>query len=194
MQGEWWIIGGQAIFADGDVGDYNHEAYVIEHLTAQIAEALIGEGLVEGLADGCEVEKLLKEAGENLAQAREENGEDISSLNEKDLAVAFLLAECGISQEAIDAARGLTDARDYGMKYLGWKRVNDDNIETWYLTGSDLADIIRGIGEILSDEEDDDLTIDIEVGATNKLFEDIPIAVLEAGDVGALKAYEYQSF
>ena len=30
VHGEWWIDdNGQAVFADGDVGEYNHEGYVI---------------------------------------------------------------------------------------------------------------------------------------------------------------------
>src|SRR3954464_16057956 len=33
LQGEFWIQGGQAMFADGDIGDYNHEGMAIE--TAQ---------------------------------------------------------------------------------------------------------------------------------------------------------------
>jgi hypothetical protein len=31
VSGEYWIIEGSAIFADGDVGDMNHEAHVISH-------------------------------------------------------------------------------------------------------------------------------------------------------------------
>ena len=30
QQGEWWIIDGQALFADAKIGDMNHSGYVIE--------------------------------------------------------------------------------------------------------------------------------------------------------------------
>jgi len=33
VDGEWWITNtGEVLFADGDVGDYNHEAYVLEQI------------------------------------------------------------------------------------------------------------------------------------------------------------------
>ena len=36
FRGEWWFQEGQAVFADGDVGDMNHEAVVIETLKRNI--------------------------------------------------------------------------------------------------------------------------------------------------------------
>jgi hypothetical protein len=32
LSGEYWIIKGEAVFADVDVNDMSHEAYVIQHL------------------------------------------------------------------------------------------------------------------------------------------------------------------
>ena len=30
QQGEWWIISGQANYADANIGDMNHSGYVID--------------------------------------------------------------------------------------------------------------------------------------------------------------------
>lgn len=38
LRGEWWIIDGSASYADGDIGNMNHEAYVIEHVRCDIAD------------------------------------------------------------------------------------------------------------------------------------------------------------
>lgn len=35
IRGEWWIMDGQAQFADAEVGDMNHSGYVIEHILSQ---------------------------------------------------------------------------------------------------------------------------------------------------------------
>ena len=35
LQGEWWLVNGNATFADADVGDYNHSEVVIETILAQ---------------------------------------------------------------------------------------------------------------------------------------------------------------
>ena len=43
-RGEWWILpDGSAVFADGDVGDSNHEGHVIETLSREIYEHFLGE-------------------------------------------------------------------------------------------------------------------------------------------------------
>ena len=36
IRGEYWIIDGSATFADGDVGDMNHEGYAIDHARHRI--------------------------------------------------------------------------------------------------------------------------------------------------------------
>ena len=38
--GEYWIQDGSAMFADGDIGDMNHEAMVLESVRAEIASLL----------------------------------------------------------------------------------------------------------------------------------------------------------
>ena len=40
LDGEYWITNdGSTMYADGNVGDYNHEAYVIEYVQAEIASS-----------------------------------------------------------------------------------------------------------------------------------------------------------
>lgn len=41
--GEWWIYpGGHAEYANGDVGDMNHEGFVIQYLSREIYEHFVG--------------------------------------------------------------------------------------------------------------------------------------------------------
>ena len=37
VQGEWWIIDGQANFCDGDIGDWTHEGYVVDSIVSNYA-------------------------------------------------------------------------------------------------------------------------------------------------------------
>ena len=40
LRGEWWIMNGTAAFADGDVGDFNHEGYAIQTAQQSIMEGV----------------------------------------------------------------------------------------------------------------------------------------------------------
>jgi len=111
VDGEWWITDtGDVLFADGDVGEYNHEMYVIEQI-------------------------LNSELGVELGEF------DFSKTEEEEL------IQLGINQDAINVLRGKTDAREYGMKNLGWTRVADRYIQAWYLTGTVLKNIANGLYE-----------------------------------------------
>ena len=50
LRGEWWIIDGNASFADGDIGDYNHEAVAIEYAQSQVKNAMITDPIFSEVA------------------------------------------------------------------------------------------------------------------------------------------------
>ena len=190
MNGEWWIVGGSAMFADGDVGDFNHEGYVIQSVSQEIAETVDSMGLADVRNPECvDIEKVLADVGGALVAEMVRSGKGLPDEDEVEVGINYLISEGIATEEAISTARGIGDARLYGMKHLGWKRVKGNNVETWHLTASDLSDIASGLGEILTSEDGDDFSFNIEVASSRKFFEEVPILVIESGNLSGLHEY-----
>jgi len=205
LSGEYWIIDGSPVFADGDIGDMNHEAHVISYLTSQFANLLgidkddvphlqyledqikhnfIEDGLIEKGEES--EEKYDNDPASFILEYLKQNYLHVFNNNEKQLTDAFFLAY---------GSSGRNDARDYGMKYLGWIRVQGNNIQTWTLTSEDMSNITRGISSVIEQEigseEDDlqDLTFNVESMTNKKYYSDVPFEVIDSGDVTKLLAY-----
>ena len=218
--GEWWIDeDGSTTYADGDVGDRNHEGIVIETLVHEILYHFdIDVDEPGGLS---EYESLIKR---KLM--------DDNRLSEKDMAmwenspgspggpsevILNKIIEDGAyktPEQATDAlyiAYGSTsrDARNYAMKYWRWKIMKtfggSIEIQTWNLKPEDLEIIVKGVWEIIDDSssedpEDDDNKIgedgypgpriNVTVQALGKRYSDIPLAVLEKKLPTALQNYK----
>jgi hypothetical protein len=88
----------------------------------------------------------------------------------------------------------MMDARNYGMKYLGWIRIAGNNIQLWKLSNESLNKISRGLNSVFDQEgkEDSEIqesTYNIEFMETKKYFVDVPITVIDSGDITQLLAY-----
>lgn len=190
QHGEWWIIDGEAIFADSDTGDIGHEAYVIDNLRREIAET-IGRWEIDEYYEWEEVkQQLVKNHFEKLDDKQKKRMlKDWLVTDEQELIgkVPYetdifdnLAKGNGITELQLNVAENRVDARDYGMKELGWQRVAGNSIQTWTLTTDDLHHISNGIDDILGDWEDNsDPKFTIEVGSTQKLYFDVPSSVIE---------------
>jgi len=206
--GEWWIYpGGDAQFADGNIGDSNHEGYVIEHVSREIYEHFTGRELGDQMG-------YLSQYEDDLFKSLQSDGR----LTERDIetwergrgpteVLIEKLLEDNVYQDrnqtefAVHIAWGSSsrDARDYAMKYLGWKRMTTarnygTNVQTWFLRDSDLRDIKRGIYDAWGNDgdEEDDATheVTIEVRSNNKIFSGIPLNELETATVADLATYQ----
>lgn len=204
LTGEYWIIDGNAVFADSDVGDMGHEAYVVEHLAKQfleyfdiyddepaplgeyedqIKDFFVGEGLIEKW-EPSEEEFDDDPASFMLKYLWNEHKQDFNN-NEDQFEEAFFIA--------YNASQ--SDARDYGMKYLGWVRVQGDNIQTWTLTPRTMHNISNGIDEAIDqemgyDEENvNDLEFNIEVMANRKIYFNVPYDDIASGKPQRLMQY-----
>lgn len=181
-RGEWWIDEtGETVFADGNVGDQNHEAVVINFLAHQILshfgidtdepgelsgyEETIKENL---LADGRLDEEELA-TWDNMGSAKVKGGPAVILI--KKLIEDKAFEDPKQAEDAVFIAYGSSsrDARDYAMKYWRWKVMKteggDIEIQSWHLKPEDLGIIVRGIWEIMTDSDpDDDEDSDNEVG------------------------------
>ena len=203
-RGEWWIDGsGEITYADGDLGDSNHESVVISYLSNEILFHF-----------GFEVDEVgylteyMDEIKNVLLSSNRLTREELEKWENSKKNAALVLIEKLIEnkiysspeqvKEAVFVACGIgsTDGRNYAMKYLGWKIMiadrQDINIQTWFLKSEDLSIIIQGIWEIM-EEDDSDNDVDSKIGddgypgprvtitvqSSGKIFKGIPLSLLE---------------
>ena len=181
-------MGGQAVFADGDIGDMNHEAMVQQQVMQELVEevnAEIGSRINEEYPDFTkiefEIEKYLdSEVDKNDTETPHPTREQIHK---------FILETIGFDKDKFELVLGNVDAREYGLKNLGWVRVKQEYVQTWTLTPEQLRDIARGLGDAYNEEADTE-TFNIEVSSTGKYYTEVPYSVIESGNPGALREYE----
>lgn len=175
--GEYWITqDGQTIYADGDVGDYNHEAIVIEHAQSQLVDAMQGDPLLGELASLVFGDTGDYDGFDPVASREILNNwlDDVSrsgmiSEEEEDDIYGAIANRTGIDETivniAFDAAQN--DARRYAIQNWGWKRVAGTNVETWTLTPKDMDVIADGLYDAY-DESVETMNFTIYVYSTNQ--------------------------
>lgn len=99
------------------------------------------------------------------------------------------LLEKGLTQEEINVVRDRIDPREYGLKHLGWKRINGNNIQTQTLTQDDLRDIVNGLFDIDEDIQNSNETFNIEVVGNGRFYTDVPFSVLDSENISELSFY-----
>lgn len=162
VRGEYWIDEHAGVhYADGDVGDYNHEAHVIDSVSRSVADSLED---YDGGWDEVDLDHLLNFIDENELE---------NQIDPAELAVLY----------------GSVDARDFAMEHWGWKTVRDHNVETWTATRNDLKTIGEGLSEIVYQEAYDtpeDAASQLEFyvySHANGQSKTFTLAALEAGGI-----------
>ncbi len=200
LNGEWWIQDGSAYFADGDVGDMNHEGMVIAQAQSELADDEVWDW------DDWKRQKaleLLQEKEEEIKAGYYE-GDDPSALEYKiwemkqdpdyhaDELIEEEIREMGGNVELLSVANGQGDARLYGMKNYGWKRLEGRHIETWTLSKSDLQSIASGLWDAYNEEAEKAL-YNIEVRNPAKYYLNVPYQAIEHGNPAKLRDYDSSS-
>jgi hypothetical protein len=148
IRGEYWISkDGSIEFADGDIGDMNHEGLVIQRVLGEIGNALHmynDDPSWEMIVDY--VEKEYNSEGES-----ELSEEEIEKLIEEEISSMFANPKA-----AIEVARLGGDAREFAMEYYGDKWCRGNNVTSWNLAPEDIAAISEGVSEIVYQETDED--------------------------------------
>jgi hypothetical protein len=180
---EWWLIDGQAVFADGDIGDINHEGYVIQALMSELVEDVNTE-------TGSRIDPEYADTPTLDFEIRKYLDIDPTDMDEDKKVENFIINELGFSREKLDVIQGKVDARDYGMKVLGWKRVHGTSIQTWTLEDKDLKEIADAMYDACQ-EEAEEFEYEIEVMSNGKFFTGVPWSVLEGDKVADLRPYQH---
>ena len=201
LRGEWWFQDGQSVFADGDVGDVNHEGMVLDSLRRQVLDSL---GVDSSKYDFTpEISDLKNEIFENIGD--ELTPEELESWNNDDIneVIISYLTRNGDKniKDIIYYIRGhddkgkTLDIREYALVHWGWQRVKGNVVQTQTLTQRDLKNITNGLYDAYGDElentndENQEHTFNIEVMSTRSFYQGIPWSVLAKDDPTSLNAY-----
>ncbi len=177
MSGEYWLDGGTATYADGDIGDMNHEGYVIDQ-----AQRLV----IDSFPEAPEFDSNSPDWDSFEAWLEETYGED-----ETELIAALKKAD--VSEDLFDVARGIghIDPRAYAAEHWGWVRVAGNDIQLDTLNKEKLKDLANGLSDAYSDvEESDFISQSYNIETKTAYYTDVPYPVLEEGDMKTLRDYK----
>lgn len=158
LSGEYWFDdSGTNMYADGDVGDMNHEAYVIQRCNAEILDHFhLNNGgdydTVETHQDTI-LDMIVEDSDIEDEDEKWEKRQELE--NDPADAIINYLTQKGVKDvsDTVFIAYGSSiDAREYAIKNWGWSRVAGDSIETKELTRETLKIIARGINNALDEE------------------------------------------
>lgn len=174
MRGEWWLEDGTSMFADGDIGDMNHEGFVIDRAQREIADSL-GDGFEDMINDdGVDWNSI-------VVKLEEDNDAVASGLTDN------LLKSLEIDPELFEVATGNGDVRAYAVEKWGWTRVAGNDVQTGSLTTRSMKQLADGLGDAYQEEVD---TQSFNVETKTAYYTEVPFPVLESGDVSALREYK----
>ncbi len=144
IRGEFWIFNGSVQFADGDVGDYNHEGLAIQHVFS---------AHIENIVDLAEELGLEAAAPDNFGdidtEAASEIVHQIFSQNNNE---QFIMGKLNVNRECLHILMGGGDAVSYVMQYENWIAVRGNNIELFGYNDNKRKSLLSGLEEILDSE------------------------------------------
>lgn len=152
IRGEYWVIDGHVDFADGDVGDRNHEMIATEHIVNEhlsnivsLAEELNVD--TESINDNGEVDTYaVSNVLESIFEALIEQNKDEKS------AVAYIVQYLNVDNEAYEVLVGRGDARYYVIKHYGWLAVRSNNVELYGYDASKQRVVANAIRDVMYEE------------------------------------------
>jgi hypothetical protein len=200
LRGEWWIEDHSVMFADGDVGDKNHMAHVLEHVGHEFLEALRELPKLRGLAQELKFLEdsydyaVLSETIFNWFSAECDEGHFPEEIREDPY--TYLRDQVNWDTEKIaillsSEVDGDRDPRNYAIKHLGWIKVKGNTAACRTLDHTTLRRISRGFDEILEQEtvSSADVLLDITTHSDGVLYEDVPLPLIDGGELETIIRY-----
>ena len=200
IRGEYWVQNGQVDFADGDVGDQNHEGIAIEHVVGKYADDVssladdldLSHGSISsdyGGVDSEAVSKVLWRVYETLTTGRDPDDEDEQKPEREpmsgDDADAYIVKELGCNADAYRILLGQGDARLYVMKYENWIAIRSHSVDVYGYTDQKRQEIASAVQDVIyeesnmTDDEYDPETVDIDIhDLSNNKYRSMTLAEL----------------
>lgn len=155
LQGEWWIDDtGYAQFADGDIGDQNHETIAFwAALGINLDDELVGVYAKERAMES--ITEHLQETGAAFSPEEIRDSLDYVTPGGLSEEQAIGLLALGADAKAVEFFSGDGgDARDYMMVERAWIRVDDNNFQLWTLDDEALGRIRDFVNNEYPEDED----------------------------------------
>lgn len=154
IRGEYWHNGDTLEYADGDIGDFNHEGIAIQHVLsnyaeeiAELSEELGVEDNAEDLMTYGEVDfERIPEVLSSISEVLQEKGMS------EEQADSYIMKEIGCDQEAYLILLGFGHPRLYAMKNLGWVAIRSNNVELFGYDQQKQKQIADALNEIMDIE------------------------------------------
>jgi hypothetical protein len=168
IRGEYWFDeSGYAIYADGDVGDMNHEAHVIQRCAGEVASMFNCELSdmdtyieTDSGIEQCIIETIIDELDEASEEMIDNIKNDPADAIGEYIKNKFNMSESDAYSLVMTAYGAVTDAREYAIEKWNWSRVHGSSIEVKMLTRKQLKLVADGIWNALEEEgrlyEDDE--------------------------------------
>ena len=190
IRGEYWVQDGYVQFADGDIGDYNHERYAIESIFGEFREK------IAEFAEKLDIETEFSKWGdepdtEAISDALTLIYEKLTERKKRPMsgeqASAYIMRSIGCNDDAYRILCGGSGGREYAMEHYGWMAIRGHNVEFYGWSRQRQKEVADAIREIL-DQEDysaaeevdpNDMDIWLEDHATGKTWS-MTLAELEA--------------
>lgn len=175
IRGEYWIQEGRVDFADGDVGDQNHEMIALNSIAADHLDSLmdyaeelnIDRDELGGMDD--DPSQAAYHLINSIYHTLLENGVDSVKISEQ------IIRRLGINMEVYKLLGGGGDARLYVMKKDGWIAVRSNNIELFGYDANKKKQLSSGLEDILDqegiEESDDEIGFSVYDHKTNRSFD-----------------------
>lgn len=168
LKGEYWLHGDDVSFADGDVGETNHEGYALDYLRRGVLDTL-GVAYLDyydwdGLLSGPILDEL-------RSRFETEEDDDASYLLLKH-AEALGLDDMDVAH-ALGTVKYAADVRSYMAERYGWVAVWDSRFCVHALTRETAERIAEGASRIAEEqgiEPGEDAEINIFVATTGKTY------------------------
>jgi len=176
IKGEYWITDGSVDFADGDIGEWNHEGKALQYLASKHVDDVLNIAADLGVeldhhrseeypaGDIEEIRKKLTNAVEDkeIEWNLPDGVEPLQSVDH------YLQQSLGISDEEYSTMIGFGDPGLYCMEHEGWIAVRSNNVEFYGFDNNKKQEIIKGLDEILEQEGIEDPDEEIELHLFDK--------------------------
>lgn len=155
ISGEYWVIDGQVDFADGDVGDRNHEMIAIDSIVSQYVDRV--ESLADELDIPTDFHRYDEPDPEGIQQVLNQIHDALTTdstppMNDQQ-ANAYMMQHIGCDKEAYKVLWGGGDAREYVIEHMGWIAVRSNNVEVFGYDAQRQKEIADAIRNILYEEQ-----------------------------------------
>ena len=227
LGGEHWLDNvGNATFADGDIGDMNHEGYATDKAVRDVASAFgvdpgdeyvdwdhVLNQIKEGYADKAEgpcpecqgygTKMVMQKGGDYIGQDCDhcQGSGMVKGKIPDDWEPPY--EEVGVDPDTWLVVQGHGDSRLWAAKKHGWTRMAGNSLQTVGIDGDKMKVIADGINDAhqlhnipgehkFNIEVVDPNTAGIHGGQAfkSRLYQDVPMSVLESGDINELRKYD----